>query len=45
MSTMRAAMLLSAMTALFLGVGYLIGAEQGMVIAFFAALAMNALAY
>ena len=45
MSTMRAAMLLSAMTALFLGVGYLIGAEQGMVIAFFAALAMNAFAY
>jgi heat shock protein HtpX len=45
MSMMRAAMLLAAMTALFLGVGYLIGAEQGMVIAFFAALAMNALAY
>ena len=45
MSTLRAGLLLAAMTALFLGAGYLIGAEQGMVIAFFLALAMNAFAY
>jgi heat shock protein HtpX len=45
MSTMRAGLLLAAMTGLFLAVGYLIGAEQGMVIAFFVALAMNAFAY
>jgi len=45
MNTMRAGLLLAAMTGLFLAVGYLIGAEQGMVIAFVLALAMNAFAY
>ena len=45
MSTMRAGLLLAAMTGLFLAVGYFIGAQQGMVIAFFVALAMNAFAY
>lgn len=34
MSTMRASILLAAMTALLLAAGYMIGAEQGMVIAF-----------
>jgi len=37
--------LIAAMTALFMGVGYLLGAEQGMLIAFLVALGMNAFAY
>jgi len=45
MTTMKAGILLAGMTGLFLAVGYLIGAEQGMAIAFFLALAMNAFAY
>lgn len=45
MNTMRAGILLAALTGLFLAAGYLIGAEQGMVIAFGLALAMNAFAY
>lgn len=45
MSTMRAGVLLAAMTGLFLAVGYLIGAEQGMIIAFVVALGMNIFAY
>ena len=45
MSTMRAGVLLAAMTGLFLAVGYLIGAEQGMIIAFVLALGMNIFAY
>ncbi len=45
MSTMRAGLLLAAMTALFLGAGYMIGAEQGMALAFVLALGMNAFAY
>ncbi|MFZ5610478.1 MAG: zinc metalloprotease HtpX [Pseudomonadota bacterium] len=45
MNQMRTAMLLAAMTGLFLAVGYLIGGEAGMVIAFLVALAMNAFAY
>ena len=45
MSTMRAGLLLAAMTGLFMAVGYLIGAEQGMAIAFLLALGMNAFAY
>jgi len=45
MSTMRVGLLLAAMTGLFLAVGYLIGAEQGMIIAFVLALGMNAFAY
>jgi heat shock protein HtpX len=42
---MRVGLLIAAMTALFMGIGYLIGAEQGMLIAFMAALAMNFFAY
>jgi heat shock protein HtpX len=45
MNTMRAALLLAAMTGLFLAVGYMIGAEQGMIIAFVLALGMNFFAY
>jgi len=45
MTTMKAGILLAGMTGLFLAVGYLIGGGQGMVIAFFVALAMNAFAY
>jgi heat shock protein HtpX len=43
--TLRVSLLIAAMTALFMGVGYLLGAEQGMLIAFIVALGMNALAY
>ena len=45
MNIMRTAMLLALMTALFMGVGYLIGGGGGMMIAFFVALAMNAFSY
>lgn len=45
MNTMRAGLLLAALTGLFLAAGYLIGAEQGMIIAFAMALGMNAFAY
>ena len=45
MNTMRVGLLIAAMTALFMGIGYLLGAEQGMMIAFLMALAMNAFAY
>ena len=37
----RTALLLAAMTALFVGVGYVVGGQQGMVIAFGLACAMN----
>ena len=42
---MRTAILLAAMTALFMGVGFLIGGQSGMVIAFLVAAAMNLFAY
>ena len=45
MNMMRTALLLAAMTALFLAVGYLLAGQQGALIAFFAALAMNGFAY
>ena len=45
MNYVRTALLLAAMTALFLGAGYLLGGEAGMVIAFLLAMAMNFLAY
>jgi len=45
MSTIRTAMLLAAMTALFMGVGWLIGGQGGMVIALVIAAGMNAFAY
>ena len=41
----RTAMLLALMTALFMGVGYLIGGTGGMTIAFLIAAAMNLFAY
>jgi heat shock protein HtpX len=45
MNTMRTGLLLAAMTGLFLAVGYLLGRETGMVIAFIAAAAMNLFTY
>src|SRR5690606_7705627 len=45
MNVIRTAMLLAFMTALFMGVGYLIGGTQGMVIAFAIAAAMNLFSY
>src|SRR3954468_19033334 len=45
MNTMRAGLLLAALTGIFLGVGYFIGGSQGMVIAFGVAMATNAFAY
>ncbi|KQW27967.1 peptidase [Rhizobium sp. Root274] len=45
MNTMRTAMLLAFMTALFMGVGFLIGGRGGMMIAFVVAAAMNFFSY
>ncbi|RWP38041.1 zinc metalloprotease HtpX [Mesorhizobium sp.] len=45
MNTLRTAMLLAAMTALFMGVGYLIGGSGGMVIALLIAAAINLFSY
>ena len=45
MALARTALLIAAMTALFLAVGYLLGGAQGMAIAFIFALAMNFFAY
>ena len=45
MNTMRTAMLLAAMTALFMGVGYLIVGSGGMTIAFVIAAATNLFSY
>jgi heat shock protein HtpX len=45
MNYARTALLLAALTGLFLGVGYLIGGTGGMAIAFLVALAGNAFAY
>lgn len=45
MNTMRTAMLLAFMTALFMGVGYLIGGRGGMMIAFMLAAATNLFSY
>ncbi len=45
MNVIRTAMLLALMTALFMGVGYLIGGEGGMLIAFLIAAAMNLFSY
>jgi heat shock protein HtpX len=44
-STLKTAVLLAAMTALFMGAGFLIGGTGGMAIAFLVALGMNAFAY
>jgi heat shock protein HtpX len=45
MNYMRTAILLAGLTALFMGVGYLIGGQAGMVIAFLVAAAMNLFSY
>jgi len=45
MNYMRTAMLLAAMTAIFLAVGYMLGGEAGMLLALLVALGMNAFAY
>ncbi|MFQ5623754.1 MAG: zinc metalloprotease HtpX [Paracoccaceae bacterium] len=45
MNTTKTMLLLAAMTALFMGVGYLIGGTGGMLLAFAFALATNALAF
>ncbi|MGD9743971.1 MAG: zinc metalloprotease HtpX [Dongiaceae bacterium] len=45
MSYLRTALLLAAMTGLFLAVGWLVGGETGMVIAFLLAAGMNLFAY
>ena len=45
MNYARTAILLAGMTGLFLGVGYLLGGEAGMVIALVIAIGMNAFAY
>ena len=45
MNFLRTAMLLAALTAIFMGVGFLIGGSGGMVIAFLFAAGMNVLSY
>jgi len=45
MNYMRTAMLLAAMTAIFLAVGYMLGGEVGMLLALLVAIGMNAFAY
>ncbi len=45
MNTLRTGLLLAALTALFLAIGYLIGGRGGMVIAFLIAAATNLFAY
>ncbi|QDY99934.1 zinc metalloprotease HtpX [Nitratireductor mangrovi] len=45
MNMIRTAMLLAVMTALFMGVGYLIGGSGGMMIAFLIAAGMNLFSY
>jgi len=45
MNYARTALLLAAMTGLFLAVGYLVGGQGGMAVAFLIALGMNAFAY
>ncbi len=45
MNYMRTAMLLAAMTALFMGIGFMIGGQSGMLIALAIAAAMNVFSY
>ena len=45
MNYLRTTILLAGMTALFLGVGFMLGGESGMIIALVVALAMNVFAY
>ena len=44
-SLLKTGILLAVMTAIFVGMGALIGGQSGMVIAFFMALAMNAFSF
>ncbi len=45
MNTFRTGLLLAAMTGLFLAIGFLLGGQTGMIIAFVVALGMNAFSY
>jgi heat shock protein HtpX len=45
MSYFRTAILLAAMTALFMGIGFLVGGQGGMIVALLVATAMNLFAY
>ena len=45
MNYFRTAIFLAILTALFMGVGFMIGGQAGMIIAFLVALAMNAFSY
>ena len=45
MNYLRTAILLAGLTALFMGIGYLIGGQSGMVIAFLIAAGMNLFSY
>jgi heat shock protein HtpX len=45
MSYFRTAILLAAMTALFMGIGFLVGGQGGMIVALLVAMAMNLFAY
>ena len=45
MNYLKTIILLAAMTALFVGIGFMLGGPTGMLIAFAIALAMNAFAY
>ena len=45
MNFLKTAILLAGMTALFVGIGYLLGGAIGMLLAFVIALSMNAFAY
>ncbi len=45
MNYVKTAMLLAVMTALFMGVGFMIGGQSGLIIAFIIALAMNIFSY
>jgi heat shock protein HtpX len=45
LNVLKVAFLLSLMTAIFVGMGALVGGEVGMVVAFFIALAMNAFSF
>jgi len=45
MNLVRTAMLIAVLTALFMGVGYLLGGQGGMMTAFFIAAAMNIFSY
>lgn len=45
MNMIKTAMLIAFMTALFMGIGFMIGGAQGMMIAFAIAVAMNAFSY